>query len=302
MQKMRKRIVFGFGEVVYDIILKENKIILGQPGGSVLNALVNLAYRKCNSALISEISNDDLGNSIKNFLEKQGVITEYLTPVKTKTKVALAFLDVDNNASYIFYTDKTGKKLSYKIPELTKNDIFLFGSSAAIDIKNRPFLDKIIYMFSEKEALIFYDPNIRKSVIVNHKDFKSTVMHYISLADIIRGSIDDFDLLFKTRDPQRIFNHIKKLGTSVLIITDADKPVHLFSDDLYIRIPFLPIKAISSVGAGDAFNSGVISSLIKMDADKYSVKSISEKKWIRVIKDSINVSSDVCKTIDNYLL
>lgn len=298
---MEKRIVYGFGEAVYDIIFKENKILLGQPGGSVLNALADLAYRKCNSALISQISNDDLGEVIKTFLNKQCVKTEYLTPVKSKTKVALAFLDGNNNASYIFYNDRNEAKVQYKIPELTKNDVFLFGSSAAIDDNNRIFLDKLLTQASGKEALLFYDPNIRRSVTERYKDFRDVAKHYISCADIVRGSVDDFSELFGTRDPQHIYRQVKKLGSTVLIITDADKPVHLFSGHVNITIQFVPVDAYCTVGAGDAFNAGIISSLLDIGADRNSIGTITEIQWRKIINDSVLIASEVCKTLDNYL-
>ncbi len=292
---MEKRIIYGFGEVVYDIIFKENKILLGQPGGSVLNALADLAYRKCDSALITQISNDELGDVIKTFLKKQHIKTDYLIPVKSKTKVALAFLDENNNASYIFYNDKNEKKCNYKIPELSKNDVFFFGSTAAIDDNNRVFLDKTIAKASQKGALVFYDPNIRIFVTEKYKDFKDVARRYISCADIVRGSVDDFNELFGTRDPQHIYRQVKNLGSPVLIITDAEKPVHLFSCDVNIMIQFVPVKAYCTVGAGDAFNAGIIGSLLDIGADKYSIKTITEKQWKKIINDSIHVASEVCK-------
>ena len=297
---MKKGMVFGFGEIVYDIIFKKNKIVIGQPGGSVLNALVNISSRKCKTSLISQLSGDELGKNIKVLLDKAGINTDLLIKSKYKTKVALSFLDEKNNATYLFHEEKEDAKPGFSFPELSDSDIFLFGSTAAIDPKNRAYLDSILNKADAFSTLVYYDPNIRKSAMEKYSDYKDLAIRYISRADIVRGTVDDFEAIFNTRSPETIFKHIDKLGVPVLIITDGENPVYLFVNKSKIVVKFKPVKALCSIAAGDAFNAGIISSLILSGNKKYSVKNITEKNWNKYLKDSITIATEVCKTYDNY--
>ena len=82
---------------------------------------------------------------IQNFLELNHVSTEYKTVYnKAKSKIALAFLDENKNASYMFYSDIAEKESAFRIPDFNENDILLFGSIYALDKKTQPYLINLL--------------------------------------------------------------------------------------------------------------------------------------------------------------
>ena len=101
---MRK--IIGIGETVFDIIFKNNQPISAKPGGSIYNALISLGRLKQPAVFISEIGKDRVGNTIKSFLEENEVSSQYLCPFdQGKTPLALAFLDEQQKADYLFYQE-----------------------------------------------------------------------------------------------------------------------------------------------------------------------------------------------------
>jgi len=299
---MTKGTVYGFGEIVYDIIFKNNKIIKGQPGGSVLNALINLSFLKCKTSLISAISNDELGKTIRRFILEQKVKTNFLEKVAVKTKIALAFLNYENNADYIFYNDNDKSNYFSKIPDFKPGDVFLFGSSAAIEKNNRKYLSGLLKSAKNSEAIVYYDPNIRKSVIDKYPAFNSIVLKNIAKSDIVRGSKDDFFAIFETIDYKIISKKVARLGNPVLIITDADKPVVFFLDGKKYEVKFRPVKAISAIGAGDAFNSGFIQSMLLNKIQKNDLRGIDYKTITGYVLNAVSISSEVCLSTGNYII
>ena len=61
------------------------------------------------------------------------------------------------------------------------------------------------------------------------------------------------------------------------------------------------IEVVSTVGAGDNFNAGVVYGLLVAGVTFEDLKNgISEDKWDIVVKSAIDFSSLVCTTLDNY--
>ena len=135
---MEARKIFTIGETVYDIIFSEGQIVAGKAGGSMLNASVSLGRLGMEVVFISEVGQDDLGNLIINFLKENGIKTGFIHQFKDgKTPVALAFLDQHQNARYTFYKQYPNIRLSQPFPEVTENDIVLFGSFFSISTEVR---------------------------------------------------------------------------------------------------------------------------------------------------------------------
>src|SRR5665811_742631 len=121
---MRK--IYGIGETVFDIIFKNEQPQVAKAGGAMLNSTVSLGRIGLPVSFISEYANDNVGKIIDNFLQENGVGTDFIDHFKEgKTKLALAFLNEKNDASYTFYQD---------YPELRLNvDCLLYTSDAADD-------------------------------------------------------------------------------------------------------------------------------------------------------------------------
>src|SRR4030042_701960 len=100
------RNIFGIGETVFDIILKQGQPVAAKAGGSVLNAFVSLGRLGMTVHFISEYGTEPVGELIDRFLNENNVSTRYVTRYQDgKSTLALAFLDENNNASYTFYKD-----------------------------------------------------------------------------------------------------------------------------------------------------------------------------------------------------
>jgi fructokinase len=72
-------------------------------------------------SFISEYAGDNVGKIIDSFLSENGVGTGYVDHYKDgKTKLALAFLNERNDASYTFYQDYPEKRLSIDFPVISE--------------------------------------------------------------------------------------------------------------------------------------------------------------------------------------
>mgnify|MGYP000043124222 CR=1 FL=1 len=56
-----------------------------------------------------------------------------------------------------------------------------------------------------------------------------------------------------------------------------------------------PLKAVSTVGAGDNFNAGIIYGLLKYDVRYDDLNTIGEAKWDQIIRYGMEFAAEVCK-------
>jgi fructokinase len=194
---MRK--VFTIGETVLDLIFKRNKILFAKPGGAMLNSAVSLGRLSIPVSFITEIGEDNAGSYILEFLHQNDVDTSYCYRFKKgQTALALAFLDEHENADYSFYKNYPNERMNQEMPLVSSNDIVLFGSFFAITREVRIPLMNFIKHATQQNAIILYDPNFRKPHLHELPEIRDDILENISYSSIVRGSDEDFNLIFKT--------------------------------------------------------------------------------------------------------
>lgn len=298
---MRK--IIGIGETVFDIIFKDNQPISAKPGGSIYNALISLGRLKQPAVFISEIGEDRVGNTIKNFLEENEVSSQYLcTFDRGKTPLALAFLDNQQKADYAFYQEYPENRLDYTMPEINENDIVLIGSFFALNPVLRNNLLEILQFAQTRKAIIYYDVNFRKTHIHDMRHLMPALLENFEFADIIKGSDEDFENLYKEQDAHLTYKEHIAFYCKNFIYTQGEKGATVFGKDFLKKYAARSIVPVSTVGAGDSFNAGIIYGLIKHQVTLDDLKNgIPEEKWDKITQCAIDFSSFVCGTYDNYI-
>ena len=294
--------VFTVGETVFDIVFENNKAHFAKAGGSVLNAAVSLSRLGLTTELISEIGKDSVGQVIRNFLEQNGVATNYSYFFESgQTGIALAFLNDDKDAEYSFYKQYPQTRFAVKMPDFKSGDALIFGSSFAFCPEVRKPLIKILDHAREKKLTILYDPNYRKSESVGLVEQQRMFKENISKADIIRGSHEDFISLFGKNNPEDTFTEIRKYSDAILIYTQNSLPGVLMDDGR--SIPFYPhqVTIRSTIGAGDNFNAGIIAGLAKLHYSQPDLHSIKDSPWDVILDMGLTFAAIVCASDENYI-
>lgn len=294
--------LFTIGETVLDVIFKNNIPIKANPGGSMLNATVSLGRLGLPVYFLSEFTLDLAGNMISSFLRENGINCDYLYLYKNgHTTIAIAFLDEHNNASYNFYKVLPAERFAVEFPQMNENDIFLFGSFLCLDKSIRPKLSGFLPVLKENNVLKVYDPNFRKSHLHELSDLLPFIKENISFADILKGSDEDFGLIFNTEEPEEIYHIVRNLGCENLILTRSGKDVILKTDRITKSYPVKEIEIKSTIGAGDNFNAGILYSLYTYDINKFKLPSLEIDIWDKIINNSILFAQNVCESYDNYI-
>ncbi|MGD9494064.1 MAG: PfkB family carbohydrate kinase [Bacteroidales bacterium] len=301
MKLPQKRFIC-IGETVYDILFKEDKPVEGTPGGAMLNTSVSLGRLGENVVLVGDYAKDAIGRLIEKFLVRNQVSLDYIKSYNNGlSRIAIAVLNDNNDAEYSFYKIRKEGQAELIYPEPDKNDLVMFGSFYGIKEEIREGLTAFLHVCRNVGSIVLYDPNFRK----NHMKIKDQVMPMISenmrLAHITKGSDEDFNNILGTSDPKIIYDFVQTQGGHVLIMTANKHGVTLCTPQIQKHYPVKDIPVISTIGAGDTFNAGLLYALSHTHISPADLETLPEKNWDKIIRTAIQFAEHVCMSYENYL-
>lgn len=297
LSEMRK--IYGIGETVLDIIFKNAQPQAAKPGGSVLNSAVSMGRMNLPVSFISEYGRDQVGDLIDDFLRKNGIDTSLVHRYSDgSTVLALAFLNEKNDARYDFYKDYPEKRLDIRFPEIQKNDIVQCGSFYAIWPEIREKFKAFLMSSYNNGALVLYDPNFRSSHDINA--LRVPVIENMKMASIVRGSDEDFRNIFGVDTPDEAWNEVKKYCSS-LVYTANVHGVYVRTKSFSGKFPVKKITPVSTIGAGDNFNAGMLTSIYRKNILRDDLPELGEKEWADVIGSGVDFATHVCMSYENYV-
>ena len=296
------RRVIGIGETILDILFKENQPKVAVPGGSVFNGIISLGRAGANVTFISEVGGDKVGNIILDFMKENGVGTDNVVVYPDRrSPVSLAFLNENNDAEYIFYKDYPNLRLDAEMPEVTGDDIVMFGSFYAITPQLRDKVKELLDKARKVGAIIYYDVNFRKTHAHEAIKLMPTILENFEYADIVRGSNEDFGYMFGMTDPDKVYQHKVSFYCPRFICTNGGEGLCLRTVTLKKDYPVEPLQTVSTIGAGDNFNAGLVFGLLKNRIRKADLDELTEADWDKIIASGMSFSKEVCTSLDNYI-
>ena len=273
-----------------DILFKNDQPQKAVPGGSTFNSIVSLGRAGVPCAMVTEAGGDHIGDMICSFLQSNGVSPEYVCRHQgAKSHITLAFLNEHNDAQYVFYKDHASVLLDERLPRLQASDIVLFGSFFAINPVIRPVVGRLLRQAREAGAWLYYDINFRKAHVPDIPQVLPNIEENMRLADLVRGSMEDFENLYGLIDPDAIYERVGRFCRT-LILTDGARSIRFFTPEGCHTYPVQPIETVSTVGAGDNFNAGYIYAMLR-GIDDPAARIAMAQRW----------SQDVCRQLGNNI-
>jgi fructokinase len=250
-----------FGETLWDV-LPTGK----QPGGAPFNVAVHLHQFSQPVALISRVGHDDLGAELLAFLNERGVPTTYVQHGLTHlTGVVKANVDNANEVTYKIVQPVAWDYIQYEHPlhELVAGAAALvFGSLAARTEATRATL----YRLLPDARFKVFDVNLRPPHYTRElvedllRQTNLVKVNEHELAEILgwygQDANDEASLAWLAQH-----FHLQ----AVCVTLGADGAMLWHQGQLY-RSPGLAVAVQDTIGSGDAFLAGLLTSWLAGDA------------------------------------
>lgn len=275
------------------------------PGGSSFNSMISVGRSRVPCLFIGYTGDNKVGHQIADFLYNNGISTDYFQIRKgERAAISLAYLNKNGDADYTFYKDEPLASKDYLIPDFTDNDYMLYGSYFAICPGLRSQVSKTLHAAHNANTLVYYDINFRRSYQKRIHELLPVIQQNCRLSSIVRGSADDFEILFGTRDPHEIYNkHISQLCPIFMCTAGAGQIVVFTPEEIFnFIVPQIPAnEIISTVGAGDSFNAGFLCAMHQKGIRKEMLCKMKQEQWNSLIANGINYAAQVCRSQHNYI-
>lgn len=298
---MTDKHIYAVGETILDIIFKDGQPRAARPGGSSFNAAITLGRLGAPVTMISEMGNDRVGDLIASFMTENGVDTGSLSRYEEgQSAIALAFLNEERNAEYQFYKDYPHQRLQIEYPEFGSDDLLLFGSFYALNPGIRPRLKQLLQKASEAGVLVLYDPNFRSTHLTEREELLSVILENMEFATMVRASDEDLLNIFHVNSPEDAWERVRP-HCNILIYTANAHGVTLITERFRLHMEVEVIEPVSTIGAGDTFNAGIIFGLYQRGYRREQIETLGSKEWEQILSGAMAFSKEVCLSYDNYL-
>ena len=261
------------GEALIDVFSNHNDetnnlSLVARPGGTPYNVAIAIARLGGQSALLTGISSDSLGQHLYQTLKNESVVTDYL--IRCQNPTALSLISVDNagQPGYTFYGSNCADS------SITRQMFPKIGSDvtglhfASYSIVMPPAADAFLELAAElNDRFISIDPNVRPTVFPNLDTWRTRIDSFAKLAQLLKVSTEDLQYLYPGVAVETIAERYLAKGVKLVVITDGDQAVSAWTENCQVvRVKPLPTKVVDTVGAGDTFQAALLVKLFEMGA------------------------------------
>lgn len=248
------------GEALIDVVERGGEGPTEHVGGSPLNVAVGLARLGRDVDFLTHIGTDARGERISEYVESSGAQLVPGSQSAQRTPTALATLDDTGAATYTFDIDwqLTGT------PEVAPPVVVHTGSIATV-LEPGCLATAALVDAYHLAATCTFDPNIRPALITDADSARARIDRFLERADVVKASDEDLRWIDPARSPEQITAAWLALGPSIVVVTMGGGGALAMCAAGTVRVPAFHVDVVDTVGAGDAFMTGLIDSLWSMD-------------------------------------
>ncbi|WP_173931090.1 carbohydrate kinase [Chelativorans sp. Marseille-P2723] len=231
------------------------------PGGSVFNSAVALGRLGVPVSLFSGISNDPFGLMLQKTLSRSNVDLSHVVISSRPTTLAFVTLE-KGQTSYLFYDEGSpGRMLTEAdAPQIgTDVEAMLFGG---ISLAAEPCGSTYETLMAREHSsrIIMLDPNIRPALVRDVEAHRCRIGRMSAMSDIVKVSQEDLDWLTDAT-PADAAQQMLDAGSLLVVVTYGAEGATAWWRGGSVRVEARRVKVIDTVGAGDAFNAGLLAAL-----------------------------------------
>ncbi|MGW7045463.1 carbohydrate kinase family protein [Streptomyces avermitilis] len=262
---MNPRQITVLGECVADAFTEpanaSNELALRVlPGGGPANTAVALARLGTPARFLARLSGDVFGRLFRAHLEESGVDLSYAVAAAEPSTLAVAELDATGQAAFSFHAQNTAD-WQWTPGELAGVDLsetacVHTGSLALVREPGGAVVEEFLAT-AAPQATISIDPNVRP-LLVRPEVYRARLAHWCALADILRLSEDDLELLLPGTPPEQACDIWHAAGVRLVVLTLGADGALASLDGERLRVPAVSTRVVDTVGAGDSFTAGLL--------------------------------------------
>ena len=250
-----------------------------QVGGSPTNIAIGAAQLGLKSAVVTAVGHDLVGDFIANYLDKKGVSPDLIQRKAGLSSLALLAVQPPDKFPLLFYRENPPDiwLTIDDLPDFSQTSSFLISGTA---LARGTCADATFYAAEKARAAgntIWFDIDLRPDQWAHPMSCGVTMRRMIPMVDVVLGTEEEFWAAINSdpagwhgneavSDEERAavetwISQAMESGSQTIVLKRGKAGVTIFEPGQPpLDIPGFPVEIINTVGAGDAFASGLITS------------------------------------------
>jgi fructokinase len=254
------------GEALIDLVDSgDQRTFTAHLSGSPLNVAVGLARLGQPTQFLARFSQDTFGRRLRDFAERNGVGLTGAVDAPQPSTLAVVNLDEHRKAHYDFYLDGS-VDWQWRPDELVVPDGTAILHAGSLTSWTPPGAEHVLSALrrARPAALVSYDPNVRPALLGTPARARPLIEAAAATADLVKASDDDIAWLYPGDRPGDTARRWLGLGATAVVITrGASGAVGFRRGADPLERPVRPVQLVDTIGAGDAFTSGLLDALAR---------------------------------------
>lgn len=266
------------------------------PGGSPYNVAMGAGRLGTPVRFLGRISRDAFGQLLKRHLAASQVSLDYVKEGDQLTTLALV-TPSESGEFFSFYCDNTADRLlrPEDLPSTLPSGAALHFGSFSLILEPGASTLELLMRREARRRLISLDPNVRPFLIPSPDAYIERLMGWLEQADLVKVSQADLEWLYPGASLESIAQEWKKHGPVLVIVTQGGQGAFAVTNQAIIRVPAPRVSVVDTVGAGDAFMSGILSWLWRSGAwSRAALESLTGEQVTDLLNFAAKVAAITC--------
>lgn len=297
--------ILCIGEALIDMIctdkgqtLSAGEHFLKKPGGAPTNVAAAIAALGGEVELVAKVGNDPFGKQLIQVMDSFGVSTKWMILDEDHfTTFAFVSLMEDGERDFVFNRGADGELTREEVDaiDLTDVSIIHFGSATGflpgpLQAAYQGLLQKAL----QKNIFISFDPNYRHLLFKNDiQSFIDQSWNFLHACQFCKLSDEEAILITGTNTVTDATTQLLEKTKAVFTITLGKEGTLLGFNGTTTIVTSIPIKAVDTTGAGDAFVGAVLYQL--SDKDLPAIQSLTLNDWKHIVSNGNKAGARTCE-------
>lgn len=237
-------------------------------GGAESNVAIGLRRLGESVAWVGRIGADSLGDLVQRELTAEGIHVISHRDTASPTGLMIKERRTSSGVKVWYYrAGSAGSKLAPSdIPAegiANARLLHLTGITPALSSSAADAAKYALDCANESGTTVSFDLNYRSS-LWSPEEAAPVFRHFVQNADVVFAGEDEAAVLLgQTASPQEAAERIASLGPAQVIIKRGAAGCTALVDGVAYEQPAIPVEAVDTVGAGDAFVAGYLSEMLR---------------------------------------
>lgn len=272
--------VMTIGEPMVNLIADSSETYLEartlprQMAGAEFNVAIGVNRQGHSISYVTTLGNDWQGDLILDYMNGIGIDTSNIRRMDgAPTGYQLKVRSSDGEPKVIYF--RTGSAASQTTPDIVDNIDFtgvqilhVTGIFSALTPNTYDTVTRLVQEAKKHDVTVLFDPNPRPTLWPSQEAMIDATNKLAALSDVFMPGLEEGQLFSGLREPRDIANYYLNMGVKKVIIKLGDAGSVLFEraengERMETVVPSFMVSVVDTVGAGDGFASGVITSLLE---------------------------------------